>query len=106
MTLPTEILSKIIAALPTRADIANSRLINKRLDEIAVELLFSNVTLYAHYFTEDGYRPPWPIDYHSRTFAKILDHEVLKTYVKKVTIYTCETHCVRSFCGFLNAKLY
>ncbi|KAF2864932.1 hypothetical protein BDV95DRAFT_268189 [Massariosphaeria phaeospora] len=31
--------------------------------------------------------------YDSQVFKHILDDDVLQTYVKKVVIYTCETHC-------------
>ncbi|KAF2874692.1 hypothetical protein BDV95DRAFT_615981 [Massariosphaeria phaeospora] len=90
--LPDEILSRIIQSVEKRLDLANVRLVNRHLESIAVEVLFSTATLYAHWSTEYS-APTWPVSYNSQVFKNFLEHEVLKRYVKAVTIYTCETHC-------------
>lgn len=37
---------------------------------------------------------PGPSDYDAAVFLNILDNERLRGLVKKVEVYTCETHCV------------
>lgn len=93
-SVPNELLSKILGCLDAKSDLGNARLACKRFDQIAVEILFSSVTLYAHYFLDEGDYVPWPSDYDSQIFRNILDHQELKKHVRRVTIYTCETHCV------------
>jgi hypothetical protein len=38
---------------------------------------------------------PGPPDYDAAMFLNIVEDERLKKFVKKVHVYTCETHCVR-----------
>lgn len=99
--VPNEILFKIVAFLPSNRDIGNARLVSRRINDIAVEILFSNVTLYAHPSPNkddddagNGDEDPALLEYDPQMFMNILEHDVFKTYVKGVTIYTCETHCV------------
>jgi hypothetical protein len=99
--LPPELLNKILRLL-ARSNIANMRLASQRINKIAVEILFEEATLYAHWLpAEDdplNNPEPWPwpysLDYSSESFKSILEHHFLKNLVKKVTVYTCETHCV------------
>jgi hypothetical protein len=76
------------------------RLASQRPSQIAAEMLFEEATLYAHWSPDEedpSYDPetwPYPLDYNSQSFKNILEHRFLKNLVKKVTVYTCETHCV------------
>jgi hypothetical protein len=97
--LPPELLDKVLRPL-ARSDISNVRLTSQRMNQIAVAVLFEEATLYAHWWTDEddpSYKPEaWSstFDYSSQSFMSILEHNILKNLVKKVTVYTCETHCV------------
>lgn len=99
MTLPVELLSKIVGFLDAKSDVANTRLVSHGIESIAAEKLFETATLYPQWFTEgdkldieDGL--PGPLGYEAKVFMNLVDHERLKKFVKKIEIYTCEPHCV------------
>ena len=53
-SLPTEILTRVVAQLPSKEDISNIRLTSRFLNDIATPKLFSTVALYAHWRSESS----------------------------------------------------
>lgn len=99
-SLPTELLSHIIRCLNANPDVANLRLVNRRLDPIAAAVLFQTVTLYPQWFTDNGSIPekcaPGPFGYDATIFKNIIEHTTLKKLAEKIVLYTVEPDCVRS----------
>lgn len=100
ISLPTKILARVVAQLPSKEDIANIRLTSRFFNDIATPKLFSTVPLYAHWRSEssDGEEVSDFSEnedvYDARQFKNILNDEKLSKYVRKVDVYTCEPHCV------------
>ncbi|KAH7109865.1 hypothetical protein B0J11DRAFT_512724 [Dendryphion nanum] len=90
-SLPTELLTRIVG-FRSKADLATTRLVNGRFNQIASSILFSELTLYAHYFDCYMRLPPWPLDYDAQKFKNVVNHGIFRPLVKKVCIYTCEPH--------------
>jgi hypothetical protein len=93
--LPTELLAQVLSCISAKSGLANLRLVNRRINEVTTTILFSHITLYAMYNAEDRPLPPsWRLGYDAQVFKNIIEHSALKTLVKYVTVYACETHCV------------
>ena len=96
MSLPVELVTKIVSHVSLRQSLAALRLTNHTLNTISTPFYFSTVPLYPEWDEEEKPDPPFPnhIDYDARYFKSILDSENLKKLVNKVEIYTCNPDCV------------
>ncbi|CAI6334267.1 unnamed protein product [Periconia digitata] len=96
-SLPVEVLTRIVSYSPTKHDLASLRLTSRLFNDIAVKQLFSTTTLYAHY--EDSDSNDSDLDssecdvYDAQTFKNAIDDNELRKHIRKVDVYTCETHC-------------
>lgn len=99
-TLPKELLCRVSNFLDRKVDLANCRLVNRRLGEAATRSYFETVPLYADWAPNDPDEPdkdpPWPnnIAYDARMFKNILDSDKIRGLVRRVDIYTCNPDCV------------
>lgn len=101
LSLPVEIAYEIVGYLEKK-DVANVRLTNRALNDVAVRELFSSVTLYARFCSDSDVEENESYyedsdegeKYDPQMFRNILQSETLKQHVRKVGIYTCEPHCV------------
>ncbi|PVH94471.1 hypothetical protein DM02DRAFT_618595 [Periconia macrospinosa] len=101
-SLPVEILSEIVGYLEKKS-LASVRLTNRVLNDIAARHLFSSVTLYVSFVSDNDFEDEdedYPYceyeeegKYDPQIFRNILESEMLNKYVKKVDVYLCKTHC-------------
>lgn len=108
IVLPNELLSRVVASLDRRSDIAAVRLVNRQLEETASRIYFARVPLYAEWENRDAEDfVPWPndINYDARMFKNLLDSEKLKKLIQRVDIYMCNPDCV-SFCRSLSTYTF
>lgn len=95
--LPSELISHIIRCLAAKRDVANVRLVSRRLNLIAYEVLFETVSLYPQWSTDENEDAHPATGYDATVFKNILEHATLRQLVKKVILYTVEPNCVTCF---------
>ncbi|KAF2442926.1 hypothetical protein P171DRAFT_474243 [Karstenula rhodostoma CBS 690.94] len=96
MSLPIELINKIVFHIPQRSDLAALRLTSQTLNTISTPYYFSTVPLYPDWDEDSvsgGLPFPNSIEYDVRYFANILDSDNLKKLVRKVVIYLCNPDC-------------
>lgn len=110
--LPNEMLARIGAFISKRLDLANLRLVNRRLSAVATEAYFANIALYPDWVDaveDEGEKEEWQLEVEERrkaanwpnaivydvaSFQRILDNKDFKRLVKRVTVYMCNPDCV------------
>jgi hypothetical protein len=96
MSLPVELINKIVFHVPRRSDLATLRLASQTLNTISTPYYFATVPIYPDWDKETMPKPPFPnaIEYSVLYFENILDSDKLKRLVRKVEIYMCNPDCV------------
>jgi hypothetical protein len=101
LSLPIELINRIVFYVPRRSDLATLRLTSQTLNTISTPYYFATVPIYPDWEEETAPDSPFPnaIEYTIQYFANILDSDKLKRLVRKVEIYMCNPDCVRqAFC--------
>ncbi|KAL5417940.1 hypothetical protein PMIN06_002387 [Paraphaeosphaeria minitans] len=99
MSLPIELIDRIVFHVSQRSDLATLRLTSHTLNAIATPYYFATIPMLpdSDVGSVSGCLPsPNRIEHHTRYFSSILNSEKLRKLVRKVEIYFCNPDYVNA----------